>query len=567
MIEYGVRKYFYVILAAALFLRLLFLLEIPPGIANDEMNLIMNAQSILSTGKNIPGVVTGIVGSTSGDLSMGIHSEIGSFLLIPFIKVFGFNAVSVKLPFVIASIGIVIVGFYLTRKIFNEKVALIAMAILAVNPWLIFFGRTAYESILSSFFYMLSLLLILNLKSWRKLFALFFLIFGFLSYFSAKTLIIPVVLVGTLMSILLNKSKDIKPLVVLNVSVLLFVAVYSFVLPKTPAGARIGELSLNQTVQKVNLKRTMSLDFFLSPLFENKVTEELRVRLAASLGEFNPDYLFLNGQPESIPSLSIPDHGFMYLIDFVLVTLGLLFMAKDFPKQLIVFIGLLAITLFPNFLNMQGTTYSIRTVFLFPILAIVSGVGIYSIKKNYIKYAVLIIYLVSFLNFCSIYFNRLPIERSEGWFLSQRVVSRYIFEATKLNPDEKIILITENPKLTFYKYLFYTANYVNPKEIALTNENIANKNYIFGNLLVTKDCISKNEGLIIQSSSSTCPEIAGKANIKSINDAGDVYIISSDAVCNSLSRNKYPLIKDVGELNIEKLSVENFCKNYISDSL
>lgn len=47
----------------ALILRLYRLGEVPPGIANDEINIIINAQSLLKTGQNIPGVVTGIFGS------------------------------------------------------------------------------------------------------------------------------------------------------------------------------------------------------------------------------------------------------------------------------------------------------------------------------------------------------------------------------------------------------------------------------------------------------------------------------------------------------------------------
>jgi hypothetical protein len=558
-----------VIILIAIFLRLIDLGSVPPGIANDELNISINAQSLLKTGTNIPGVVTGIVGKTLGDLSFGIHSELSSFLIVPFIALFGFNLISVKIPFVLASMGIVIVGYFITKKLLNEKVAIITMAILAVNPWLIFFGRSAYESILSSFFYFLSILLIINLSGWKKIYALLPLIAGFLCYFSAKTLVIPVAVVSSYASAILNKERNLKPLIALNVLIISFVTLYLSILPKTPAGSRINELKSYESSQNVNTKRTMGLESILTLPFENKITEELRIRITASLGEFNPNYLFFNGQPESIPSLSIPDHAFMYLIDFPLIILGLIFLAGKYKKQLTILLLLVFITLIPNFLNLQGTTYSIRTVILFPILGIISAIGIYSLENSLLRKIAVLVYIILILNFCFIYFSRLPVERSEAWFLSRRVLSTYISRVTLKSPDKKILLITEQPKLAFYKYLFYSGNYINPKEIALLNNKIAKKDYEIGNLKMTADCPEnitvQKQNIIIESASSSCPKIQGDS-IKSINDAGDVFTISDDILCQSLPKNQYPLIKSIDTLNIEKLTTEDFCKNYITDS-
>jgi hypothetical protein len=524
----------------------------------------MNAQSITATGHNIPGVVTGIIGKTSGDLSMGIHSEISSYLIIPFIKIFGFNITSIKLPFILASLGLVIVGYYLTKRMINEKAAVIAFTILAINPWLIFFGRSVYESILSSFFYLLSILLIINLTGWKKLLALAFLAAGFLSYFSAKTMVIPISLIASASSILLNKNKDIKTLVALNLIVFVFVGVYSYILPKTPAGVRVNEFNFAQSAQNVVSKRTTAIDSVLSMPFENKITEELRQRLSSGFGEFNPNYLFLNGQPEQTPSLSIPDHGFLYLIDAVFILLGIFFMARKYPKQLIIFISLLVVTVIPNSLDLQGTTYSIRTVILFPILAIISGIGFYSLSNRYIKTFGIVIYVLLFLNFFFIYFYRMPVERSEGWFLSQRVVSKYVDATLSKFPDKKIILITQDPKLTFYKYLFYTGKYINPKEISEINKKLEALDYAIGNLAITASCSSQGADVVIQSTSSTCPKIHGSTFIKSIKDSGDVFIVSNDLLCSNSQKNKFPLIKSFEDFKVEQLPVESLCRNYLS---
>ncbi len=564
------KRLMFIILLAAAFLRVLNLNTVPPGVANDELNIAINAESLLKTGTNIPGVVTGIIGKTSGDLSMGIHSEIGSFLIIPFVALFGFNFVSVKIPFVLASLGIVVIGYFLTKRLINQKAALIAMALLAVNPWLIFFGRAAYESILSSFFNLLAILLIINLTGWKKIYALLPLIAGFLCYFSAKTLVLPVSLVASYASAVLNKDHNYKPLITLNVLVLAVVILYLLILPKTPAGARINELKSSEIPQTVNSNRTASLDSPLSLPFENKIIEELRIRIPASLGEFNPIYLFFNGQPESIPSLSIPNHAFMYVIDLPLIILGIIFMAGKYKKQLTILLSFIVITLIPNFLDLQGTTYSIRTVILFPVLGIISAIGIYSLGSGLLRKIVVLIYIIFVLNFCYIYFDRLPVVKSEGWFLSQRVLSRYITETMTKSPETKILFVTEQPKLAFYKYLFYGGKYTDPKEINSINDMIAKEDYEIGNLTITAECPKdlsfQKQEIVITSADSNCAK-SKNISIKSIYDAGDIFFISQDLLCRGFAKNHYPLIKNAGTLAVEKLTTEDFCKNYISASL
>jgi hypothetical protein len=235
-------------------------------------------------------------------------------------------------------------------------------------------------------------------------------------------------------------------------------------------------------------------------------------------------------------------------------------MAGKFKKQLAILLGFVIITLVPNFLNLQGTTYSIRTVILFPILGIMSAVGIYSLRNRLLRIITALIYLIFVLNFCYIYFNRLPVEKAEGWFLSQRVLSKYISEAISVNAGNKIILVTKEPKLAFYRYLLYSGKYTDPKEINLLNSKIAREDYEIGNLKITDMCL---KDVTIMSTTSDCPKIKGDT-IKSIYDAGDMYVLSNDVLCKGYTKNQYPLIKGVKTLVVEKLSTEDFCKNFIS---
>lgn len=560
----------FAILSFAFLLRIIFINEIPPGIANDEINIIINAQSLLKTGQNIPGVVTGIFGQPTGNLAGGIHSEISSYLIIPFLTL-GLQWPYVKLPFILASLGIIYISYLLVKKLINKEAALLVAFLAAINPWSIFFARSAYESIFSAFFYLCAIYIVLNLKSWKILWSIPFFLAGFLSYFSAKTLMIPIAFVLLLSVKLMGIKGSFKPTLVVNIFLLIFSLVYFPLLLKTPAGIRFNELKNYHSSETVNLKRTQSIDSPLTFIYENKLTEDLRNRFQAALGILSANFLFINGQPESIPSLTINDHGPLYLIDLPFIVLGLIFLAKHNSNMLFTFLGLISVTLVPNFLNLAGTTYMIRAVILFPLLTIISALGLYHFKNiinksvSYIYLLLIIVYLIFFGNFIYEYFLRLPIEKNEGWFLQDRIASRYI--KLSLETGSHITLVSSNLKQTIYRYLFFNNLYNDFKSVKEINAKLAQKDYSIGKLTVTSSCPDEIEGVLIVDTSLPCSNNLKGLAIASLKDARAVYVITNDNLCQKFTTKRYPLIKDIRDLDIENSSKENLCQKFITNLL
>lgn len=562
-----------VILVAAFLIRTVYLNQVPPGIANDEINIIINAQSFLKTGENIPGVVTGIFGTPKGDLNGGIHSEVSSYLLMPFIALTGFVWPWVKLPFVFAGLGIVTLSFLIVRKLINTNAAMIASVVSALSPWTIFYGRSGYESILSSFFYLLGIYLVLSLKKWRILYAFPIFLLGMGSYFSAKTLMLPIIIVAVI-SVMLLKPKESKiPGVSLIIIAVLFMALYLPILKNTPAGSRFDELSNTKIVDLVNIKRTAALEQPAANLYENKIAEDLKYRIKASFGGFSLSYLFLDGQPENIPSLAIPDHAFLYLIDLPFILLGCFFLAKFYPKVLFLIGGLLTTTLIPNSLNLQGTTYSIRTVILFPVLSMVSAIGIYYVislfKNSSWRYGtglfISLIYLIFVGNFIFQYFGRLPVDRNEGWFLPQRTAFRYATLMNNQSPATVVNIISQETKPDFYRYLLFSASYTEKSKIANINQQIENQDYSANNVRITGNCpdlFDPNQIYLIDGRIDCTSEKVRE--IASIKDAGTKFRIVNDQLCKNSDSQKYPFVKDINKLNVESLSVDDFCQTFVT---
>lgn len=552
-------------------LRTIFLVQVPPGMANDEINIIINAQSLLHTGQNIPGVVTGILGKTSGNLGGGIHSEISSWLIVPFIAVFGFSWPIVKLPFVFASLGVVYVSYLLVKKLIGREAGLIAAFLAAINPWSIFFARSGYESIFSAFFYLLAIYVIFSFKAWKILWATPLFLAGLLSYFSAKTIMLPLALFTLAGARFTNPKGSVKPALLVSFLLLIFLTIYLPLLSKSPAGVRFRELN-DQNIQGiVNLKRTQSLNFPLVEIYENKYIEEIRHRTRAALGALSANFLFQDGQPESIPSLAISDHAPLYLIDLPLIVFGLVFLARTNPGLLFTFLGFLVITLIPNFLNLQGTTYTIRTVILFPILTLISAIGIYYLKssfspqRNLTYVAVFAVYLLFVGNFAIQYFSRLPVDRNEGWFLPDRVVAKYIKSSFDKNIGD-ITLVSATPKQTAYRYLLFNKLYNDTQSIKTTNARFSQEDYRIGNLNILGNCpdFTVNTNLIVDTRIPCFQELRG-SSIASIKDGRALYVITNDELCRNYVSRHYPLIKDIAYLDIENLSIEDFCQNFLTD--
>ncbi len=570
----GINKFFiFIVLLIGFILRIIFLDVIPPGLANDEANIILNGQSISQTGKNIPGVVTGIFGIPSGDYISGAHSELSSYFLSVVYFFTGFSSFSSRLPFVFASMGTVVLLFLISKRLFGKNISYITLILATVNPWLIQFGRSGYEAIISAFFYLVAIYVFLISKNWKQLYAFPFLLAGFFSYFSAKILVFPIASSLFLYQYLISGRKRILPAVILNLLVIISLIIYYPLLTRSYPGERIKELKVGSYATNVDFKRTHSIKFTPVELIENKLVENIYDRLEASLGGLSPVFLFLNGQPETSGHLQIPDNGSMFVIDFLFVICGLIFLSRKYLRKLILFLILVTSSLLPNFFDIAHTTYSMRPVILIPILIIVSAVGIWGffqiLSKSSFRIplilAVFVVYLFLFLRFVFNYYYRLPIENSGTFYFHDRIATHYIGEIFKKYPQTEIVWIVPERHFTLYRYIYFSGLYTNKDNIVSINKILTQQSYRVGNLSIENTCPEKisNDKYYIIDSSLKCKGLEKEAVITDINDAGEHYYLHRDPLCSDYEHHSYPLIRDFQLLRLEKLSTKDFCLNYV----
>ena len=154
--------FFWSILALAVILRCIRFATVPDGINQDEAMGAVDAWALSKYGF-LP------VHFTAWRYSQ--MSVLLAYCMVPFIKLFGFNTVTVRLPMVLISSGAVALVYLVGRKLFSERIALVAMLLTAVNPWQFMQSRWSLDCNLFPHIFLLGFyLLLLGLEKRRYLY-------------------------------------------------------------------------------------------------------------------------------------------------------------------------------------------------------------------------------------------------------------------------------------------------------------------------------------------------------------------------------------------------------------
>jgi 4-amino-4-deoxy-L-arabinose transferase-like glycosyltransferase len=562
-----------VVLASVL--RLLWLDKVPNAIGGDELVYILNAKAIFLTGHDIFGVWSPIQALAfilpKGDAS----AELLYFLSLPLVGITNFSILTAHLTGAILSIFLVIAVYFVAKELLGKNVGIIAGLIAAINPWLIYIGRTLYEATPAMLFYLVALYVLLKARGRNIYLALPFLFLAFYSYIGTKFIFLPFVLVVIIYCFLVkNKKAFLKEYLGLFIICVVFVACYLVSLQFHPeTSTRMGELFTPNDpsiVKQVNDTRSDSMANPLLNIFVNKYSMYANIITTKLLKSFAADYLFVSGDG----FFSIWRHGLFYYTDALFIFLGALFL---FNKKRTIF-GLLSalilIGVLPQvFHGARIDNYTLHLTLIFPFLTIVIALGIWEtialFKSRRLKLIsgsiIFITYLVLVLNFLNIYFFWFPLQ---GYFDFQvRPLSKYIM-LVKASGREVVVYSSASADI-FKKYLFYTNSYnkdTYPEVRAKYKKNdIAFQNVIFTGCDNSIDPTKTNKIIIYDDFA--CGNLL-KANshltIPRLSDGGESYQIYNDSACSNYALKQYPVNLKISDFSIENQSPQKFCETFIT---
>lgn len=195
--------------------------SIPGGINQDEALAGYEAYSLLHFGMDSSGYAFPVYFNAWGS---GMNA-LNSYLMIPFIALFGLHTWVIRIPQFLVSCLSMYVFYKLLIKLFNKKTAMIGLLYFAVCPWSIIMSRWGLESNLAPGFLLFGLYFFILGAERSKYYLLSALFYG-LSLYCYATIwpIVPVMLVLQALYLIWTKQFHIDRYASLSVLLLVFLA-------------------------------------------------------------------------------------------------------------------------------------------------------------------------------------------------------------------------------------------------------------------------------------------------------------------------------------------------------
>ncbi len=409
-----------------IFLRVWKISEVPVALFGDEIDVGLQAKSILQTGSDYLGTQWPVIFHSFSEyrLPMQIYEA------VPFIAVWGTNEIGVRSASIIMGFLSIIGCYFLSKELFDKRVATVSSLLMLFSPWHFNFSRQANDA-----GFLLPLILggtyffIRSFKN-KNFLLISAILFGLCVYAYAIAAVFVPLLICVFFILWFKDIKrlDWKIITLAGILGLIVVIPYGLGIRKGTATQRISAINV---INPLELEKLVSEDrqwdmSFWGRIFYNKYTViggDLFEQYTESL---SPTFLFASGDPS--PRHSISGYGEMYHFDFILVLLGLgvcIYKMRNSSnaRNYILLISWILIAPIPSMLTQGGGNHAARLIVLLIPLIIISALGLtflMSLRRTLVIYVLLIVLLLFAIFDVSRFMHRYFIVwPNESWRLWQ----------------------------------------------------------------------------------------------------------------------------------------------------
>lgn len=565
------------IFAVAIMARFVWLDRFPVGMAHDEVEYTLSSKTYHLAGKDLSGFSFPL--SLFRTQTEGRISALPPIILSFYFASVPINQLTARIPFVFVNLATALVLYLLVDKLFsNKSVSFIAALFFLINPWSFYYSRWAAEAPVALLFYLIGILMMLSLDKNKLILSYIFLILGFFSYHGAKPIFLPLIVIGTIYRIIFEEKKKISKKsgwLFIGLAIL-FIAIYLAIDLRLPGEASSGRyqdvllLDRKFLASVVDDERRVSIFEPFSVIFSNKLTVAMKEFVKKYMSAFSPDTLFLSGDYRA--TYRFGDHGLFYIIDILFLCVGLLSLYSKNKKSFILILSFVLVSPLTTALSNIETSVINRSFLLMPMLVIISSLGIVEIyncfkKRNLRTTSYLVItflVLISFTNFLNFYFLRFPVSAQENYFLSERVLAKFL----KIHSDgEGIKVISSNPRAVYLETVFYSKPKLQEQLLNNFLENSKKKTYSIGNVEFTDVCPQEffaDVTYIVHREVDCHPRTDYVYTIQDQKDAGTIFAIYNDEVCKDELLTPWRREHLISDYQIEEMDRSTFCNRWIN---
>ena len=386
------------VLLLGIFIRAIGISDYPNALNVDEASAGYEAYSILTTGHDRNGnfLPVYLVAWGSG------QNVLLTYLMLPFIQLFGLNTFSIRLPMLLISCLSLASLYFLLKNVKDKKLAFIGLCFFAICPWHIMKSRWGLESNLFPDFILFFLCLLVHGLKRKNRFSYYFSFFiaGISSYaYGTSFFFLPLFIVPLLILLIYKKEITLKQaflsfliLLVITLPLILFVFINTFHLP---------QINLPfMTIPKLTVNRYEELTSIFSVSFLQK-----------SIINFSNSLKILLLQYDNLPWNALKFFGTIYPFSIFFCILGIAFSFKRKNKELplnysYIFNLCFVVCLLLMFVC-EPNINRLNIVFLPIIYFTIIGIYFLTIHtKKIISIFMIILYTLSFLLFIPNYFKQ-----------------------------------------------------------------------------------------------------------------------------------------------------------------
>jgi hypothetical protein len=551
--------------------RLLWLDRVPPNLSHDEVEYYLNSLSYWQTGSDLSGYSFPL--SLFRTETSGKVSAVVPIILSPYTAITEMNIVYARLPYVILSFITSYLLYLIVVRLINDKfMAVTSMFLFLISPWSMFLSRWAADTPFALLFYLFAVYFLLSKKRYKFQLSFTFFILGFFSYHGAKPLLIPLALVVSVYQYLVEKTKtNAKKTVLFIVAILLFFGGYLFAeinIKGTPGSGRFTDIAFmdKERISKiVDEERRMQLENPVRNITSNKLTASFALMFEKYLNSYSPDTLFLSGDPRA--TYRFGSYGLLHIYDLLLIPLGAMYLYKKKRRETFLLLSVAVVSPAATALSIIDTSVVHRSFFLLPVLIIFSAAGFKALsvitkRKYFIMILTMVLIIPVYLYFLHYYFLRTPVINQENYFLSERVLAKYLLFK---NDETRYRVIDTDPREVYLQYIFTSGN----KDLnnVMDKAQFINGSYKYKSIEFTDECpdeFEENVNYIVSRRMSCFTKIISEAVIIDQKDAGGVFRIQKDYVCEGKEKDTYRRFSFMGDYNFSGMGKEDFCRIWIN---